>query len=368
MIEMKTLTINDTTFDITDDGTVRFDSEQNLTDSQKERSRANIDALSKNNLSLGIHTDGLIYLLVNGVPVGNGIQMATGGDIVGYVDSENNIVVSGNLADGAYTVKYEMEDGSTIDIGNLVLDSNVYYSVTNNLTNCVNSNSASEAIGGTPYSATITANSGYELSSVTVTMGGTDISSTAVSGGTITISNVTGNIVITAVATEIQTVEPTNFCVVNTTIPSSVVYYADTDPASPSYGWISGGRCSSAGVNRTDSSTTCLTNYIPVQNGDVVYVKGLDISTTAYSGIYKSDYTAIKGFVMTTSGASGYAKNIDLSGEWEQFTIDNANAGFVRICGSPTGMSTDGNVGFFTRVDISNLNIIINIKRNGAWL
>lgn len=261
------------------------------------------------------------------------VLAALGGNpVFGIVDSNNHIVLNGNLADGAYTVKYEMEDGSTIDIGNLVLDSNVYYSVTNNLTNCVNSNSASEAIGGTPYSATITANSGYELSSVTVTMGGDAVT---VENGVIEIVEVTGDIVITATATEIQTVDPTNFCVPN------------------GDGWITGGRCSGNGEDRKDSATTVLTNYIAVQNGDIVCAKNFNISPTTYSGIYKSDKTAIKGFLMTASGGAGYVKDINLSGEWEQFTIDNANAGYIRICGANEPPYE---------------NIIINIKRNGAWL
>lgn len=44
-----------------------------------------------------------------------------GNPVFGYVDENNNIIVSGNLADGTYTVKYEMEDGGTMDIGQLVL-------------------------------------------------------------------------------------------------------------------------------------------------------------------------------------------------------------------------------------------------------
>ena len=44
-----------------------------------------------------------------------------GSPVFGYVDENNNIVVSGNLAEGSYSVKYEMEDGSTVDIGSLVL-------------------------------------------------------------------------------------------------------------------------------------------------------------------------------------------------------------------------------------------------------
>ena len=40
--------------------------------------------------------------------------------ISGYVDAENNVVIM-RLPVGSYTVKYEMEDGSTIDIGGLEL-------------------------------------------------------------------------------------------------------------------------------------------------------------------------------------------------------------------------------------------------------
>ena len=49
------------------------------------------------------------------------IESLGGNPVFGYVDENNNIIVSGNLSDGTYTVKYEMDDGSTIDIGELVL-------------------------------------------------------------------------------------------------------------------------------------------------------------------------------------------------------------------------------------------------------
>lgn len=260
------------------------------------------------------------------------IEMLGGNPIFGVVDSNNHIVLNGDLPDGTYSVKYEMEDGSKVSIGNLVLDTNVYYSVTNNLTQCTNSNSATKVVQGSAYSATITAKSGHELKSVSVTMGGQSVS---VSGGVINIASVTGNIVITAVAEETQTVDPTNFCVPN------------------GDGWITGGRCSGNGEDRKDSATTVVTNYIAVQNGDIVCAKNFNISTTTYSGIYKSDKTAIKGFLMTASGGAGYVKDINLSGEWEQFTIDNASAGYIRICGANEPPYE---------------NIIINIKRNGAWL
>lgn len=72
-----------------------------------------------------------------------------------YVDENNTIVLTGALADGTYNIKYEMDDGSTVDIGDLVLDSTVYYAITSTLTNCTNSNSAKSIAEGESYSATI---------------------------------------------------------------------------------------------------------------------------------------------------------------------------------------------------------------------
>ena len=38
------------------------------------------------------------------------------GNILGYVDENNSIVLNSNLASGTYTLKYENEDGTCIDI------------------------------------------------------------------------------------------------------------------------------------------------------------------------------------------------------------------------------------------------------------
>lgn len=74
-----------------------------------------------NSLTLGIASDGLIYLFKGGSPVGTGIPQGQSGDVFGYVDENNTIVLTGKLADGTYNIKYEMEDGSTLDIGELEL-------------------------------------------------------------------------------------------------------------------------------------------------------------------------------------------------------------------------------------------------------
>lgn len=79
------------------------------------------------------------------------------------------------------------------------------YTITNNLTNCTTSNTLNSIKADRMYVATITPDSGYNLSTIKVTMGGTDITSSVVSGDTITISKVTGNIVITAKAIEQST-------------------------------------------------------------------------------------------------------------------------------------------------------------------
>lgn len=64
--------------------------------------------------------------------VGTVLDALSGKVIPGYVDGENNIVIMG-LPDGDYTVKYEMEDGSTVEIGDLVLGADVPAPSYNNL-------------------------------------------------------------------------------------------------------------------------------------------------------------------------------------------------------------------------------------------
>lgn len=75
------------------------------------------------------------------------------------------------------------------------------YSVIKNATLCTITGNDT-AVKNSKYTATVTANEGYKIDTVTVTMGGTDITSSAYAGGNITISNVSGEIIINAVAVE----------------------------------------------------------------------------------------------------------------------------------------------------------------------
>ena len=74
------------------------------------------------------------------------------------------------------------------------------YTVTQNLTNVTSSHAGGEVEEGAAFSATLTADDGMTIDSVTVEMGGADITATAYDAGEVTIAAVTGNIVITATA------------------------------------------------------------------------------------------------------------------------------------------------------------------------
>lgn len=103
------------------------------------------------------------------------------------------------------------------------------YAITYSLSNVTSSNSTASVVEGAVYTTTLSENTGCVLETVKITMGGVDITSTAYNSttGTITIGKVTGNIVITAVASEILVTE---------TITPHIA------PRSTWYGQLSGGK------------------------------------------------------------------------------------------------------------------------------
>lgn len=105
--------------------------------------------------------------------------------------------LSGTLTTGTsvITVTYE---GKTDAFNVTVTAAPMSFPVTNNLTGCTTSNSASNVADGSTYNAVITASSDYTLvgATVSITMGGQDITTSAYSGGIITINNVAGALVI----------------------------------------------------------------------------------------------------------------------------------------------------------------------------
>lgn len=120
----------------------------------------------------------------------NSITVTMGGtDITSSCYSNGNISIEHVTGDIVITVTTSVIPPNT-------------YSVTNKLTQCTSSNNSTTVTERQSYTATITANTGYTVNSIVVKMGNADISSSAISGNIITITNVTGNIVITAIATQ----------------------------------------------------------------------------------------------------------------------------------------------------------------------
>lgn len=180
------------------------------------------------------------------------------------------------------------------------------YAITNNLTNCTTSNSATSVQEGSSYNATLTANAGYTLGMVTVTMGGSAVS---VTGGAINIASVTGDIVITATANEASgggtTIE--NLLPKAVQLASNEIYGGDYDEDGVADGYAKGTRLSSSGSDRTDNEAIFATGFIEVNPTDTIYLKNVKISTNAentYNEI--AFYNSSKGFVSAIGKVTAY--------------------------------------------------------------
>lgn len=109
----------------------------------------------------------------------------------------SSYTLSGTLAVGTSTITVSF--GGQTTTFNVTVTATPSYSITNTLTHVTNSNNASSVVMNDSYSATLTADTGYYISSATITMGGNDVTSLYYSDGSINIGSVTGNVVITAV-------------------------------------------------------------------------------------------------------------------------------------------------------------------------
>lgn len=177
------------------------------------------------------------------------------GDVVGVLDEANNILLSGNLADGTYTLKFENTDGTYTDIGTL----------------------------------------------------------------------------------EVGEIEPpkTNFA-----------------------GTLTTGRLSNSAIGNisTDASLGRVTDFIAIQNGDVLSVEGYDINYTGLRFTCMTFNSAKeKVDALSEVSAINYANVVlqnmtDTGGVLE---IKTNAISYIRFSGVPAGAEE---------------NIKVNIKRNGEWL
>lgn len=211
----------------------------------------------------------------------------------------------------------------------------VYYSVNTDLTNVNLTGGATSVEAGQPYTATLSIASGYEWKTVKVTMGGTDITSSAYSNGAISIAQVTGDIVITAIATEI--VNYTNLIPISTNENGAV--YNDM-------GYKSGVYLNSSGVETAVSSFPMYTTgFMPCKAGTSYLVRLKNVGFNKNDAnksyhritIYDSDKTKL---TQCNSGATGimYQTQTDADGNWTSFyfrttinSVDVTNMAYFRI-------------------------------------
>ena len=215
--------------------------------------------------------------------------------------------------------------------------SKVYHSINNTLSHVVTDNGATSIEDGAAYSATLTADTGYTLDTVTVTMGGTDITSTAYSDGGISIASVTGDIVITAVATKI--VSYTNQVPISTDADGNV--YNGT-------GYKDGYRISSSGAEAALRSATA-TGFIPFTKGQTIRIGGEGIMYDKYGCLLM--FYDLSKTVIANAGI-GYDKIGNTTyGTWTTeensvFCLDpndtypntlSGNSGYIRISANGSG-------------------------------
>lgn len=245
------------------------------------------------------------------------------GDVTGVLDEANNILLSGNLADGTYTLKWLNTDGTYSDAGSLVVNTIEKYTIIYNLTNVTSDNSITSIRTGESFTASLTASSGFNISSIVVTMGGADITSSAVNGSVISIASVAGDVVITAVASELN----------YTNLATSFSY----------------GRFNSSGaIVTTDSSGQALPSdvvvcddYITFEQGTVVRIKGFR-TLTDYNSVLYTNKTNVVNVAKSNAFSESYASYVyDSTTGIVTLTAINVNVKYIRVGGLLTGTISD---------------------------
>lgn len=177
------------------------------------------------------------------------------------------------------------------------------HTVTLNLTHVSSSNTATTVEDQGAYTATLTADVDYTIQTVTITMGGTDISS-CYADGVISIPNVTGDVVITAVA--------------------AATVYADIELYSPN-GVTMNKKYS--GNSIVDGNGYYLTAVVPINMAKYRYIKVNGAHMSGYGGTTTAADPTLYKIAFLKSGVIGavkYTDNISLTTDTttKQWTMD----------------------------------------------
>ena len=264
--------------------------EQTLTEEQQIQARTNIGAASKNEVSK--LSEEIANLKENGTGIG-GVPNS----IINQKDGGIIKIWAGSKAEyNALLVKEEdtiyLIDGETTgDGGGTTVTT---YTITNSLTNVINSNTTSKIEENTSYVANLTPADGYTLDSISVTMGGTDVTSAVYSDGAINISSVTGNIVI--IATAILSESSTgNYNAENT------VY---------TFGVTVNGRYDESGNLNTNSKCMLADEFIKCKDATLL-LKGSELAECGES--YCALYDENKNFIQTQKNTGNILIDTSLS-------------------------------------------------------
>ena len=198
------------------------------------------------------------------------------------------------------------------------------YTVTNNLTHVSNSNSATTASGY--YSATLTVHDGCVLNNLSITMGGVDLTDSVYSEGSILITDVTGNIVITATAAQLQKITSTS------AYADTVRMYSDNGATMvTTKNYLNG----AVTLNATETETTVkvkLTNttaegigcrvYMasaPDWIGELHYVSQEMVTNIPVNGSIEYEYTVKAGYKFAIAGTPASGVQIDMYGAFDVY-------------------------------------------------
>lgn len=318
---------------------------------------SNTDTSTDSDGALNAYTGG-VYTAVTTELEENGVrdQVSQDGNIFTYTilvyndgtqmaDPETAYIrISAPLLEG-YTAEEVI-----ITVNEAIPEDNTYWFITNNLTNCKTSNTATRVVKGESYAATITAKDGCVIKSVTATMGG---SAVTVNNGVINIASVTGDIVITAVAEAVDAGEPVNLAQTDSTNKTDISIWCNDARLGSDYGY----RALAGNI---------VTNYFSFEVGDTVYIKGLTIDTTTSSMINSLSFYDSSKNGLSISNVEYYLGKrdyIDLSSDANYpYIFDTTKLGnyaqaigtkFMRISATLSGSLS---------------NVVINVKRNGVWV
>lgn len=315
------------------------------------------------NLTLGVHTDGLIYLYVNGQPVGNGIPQGVNGDVVGMVNPDNSIVITGTLPDGTYTLKYEMEDGTLIDIGDLALGSeptsgivDITWSAETKLDKTTGASASGtgygasqsiEIVDGRKYTAKATKNSNGSINTG-LTICYYDANGAYLgyeelwSGDTSEHSEVLTPLP-NAKSFKLRAYYGSAGSTMLNCFSLSWVKLAYTNLADPtSAEWLNDTRLKSGGTT-TGNAGSCVTNYVPCVLNNTVYIQGLKMgSALPTSGTstqieeYDASGTRLGYYFVSQTLADGTASNFTYDSENDilTYTVKYSGTASIRACGT----------------------------------